>query len=86
MTSAAPEWTRPQNESALVHLGRRPLAEALGLVLPGGLAEERTMGRLVTRISRRRYTPAAVTAFAPCRARPGPPEDGGPEGARDPSR
>lgn len=53
---------------AVVNLGRKPLAEALGLVLPQSLADERTMWQLVTRMSRRSYAPAAEAALAPFRA------------------
>ncbi|MEW2509802.1 hypothetical protein [Streptomyces sp. NPDC046870] len=79
--AATDEWAAAVR--ALVNLGRKPLAEALGLDLPGDLEEERTMWQLVTRMSRRRYAPAAVTAFAPYRARPNRPEDSGPDAARN---
>ncbi|MEU7061467.1 hypothetical protein [Streptomyces sp. NPDC046197] len=55
---------------AMVNLGRKPLAEALGLVLPQQLAKERSMWQLVTRMSRRPYRDAADTAFAPYRLAP----------------
>ncbi|MGI5479452.1 hypothetical protein [Streptomyces lavendofoliae] len=55
---------------AMVNLGRKPLADALGLILPQQLAEERSMWQLVTRMSRRPYQDAADTAFAPYRAAP----------------
>jgi len=55
---------------ALVNVGRKPLAEALGLVLPQDLGEERTMWQLVTRMSSKPYAPAADTALAPYRVSP----------------
>ncbi|MGW2489579.1 hypothetical protein ACWCV9_20520 [Streptomyces sp. NPDC001606] len=66
--AATDEWAAAMR--ALVNLGRKPLAEALGLVLPGDLEQERAMWQLVTRMSRRPYAPAAATAFAPYRVRP----------------
>ncbi|MFD8393875.1 hypothetical protein ACFV2N_32890 [Streptomyces sp. NPDC059680] len=66
--AATDEWAAAVR--ALVNLGRKPLAEALGLVLPADLEDERTMWQLVTRMSRRRYAPAARAAFASYRARP----------------
>ncbi|MDI3409065.1 hypothetical protein [Streptomyces cavernicola] len=68
---ATDEWAAAVR--ALVNLGRKPLADALGLELPQELAAERTMWRLVTRMSRRPYHPAAEEAFAPFRAAPGEP-------------
>ncbi|MEU2502304.1 hypothetical protein [Streptomyces albogriseolus] len=65
---ATDEWAAAVR--AMVNLGRKPLADALGLVLPKQLAEERTMWQLVTRMSRRPYRDAADTAFAPYRAAP----------------
>ncbi|CCK24636.1 putative membrane protein [Streptomyces davaonensis JCM 4913] len=65
---ATDEWAAAVR--AMVNLGRKPLADSLGLVLPQQLAEERTMWRLVTRMSRRPYRDAADTAFAPYRAAP----------------
>ncbi|MER5402628.1 hypothetical protein [Streptomyces sp. NPDC002599] len=65
---ATDEWAAAVR--AMVNLGRKPLADALGLVLPQQLAEERTMWQLVTRMSRRPYRDAADTAFAPYRAAP----------------
>ncbi|MHB6910151.1 hypothetical protein [Streptomyces sp. CB02959] len=65
---ATDEWAAAVR--AMVNLGRKPLADALGLVLPQRLAEERTMWQLVTRMSRRPYRDAADTAFAPYRAAP----------------
>ncbi|WP_128380804.1 hypothetical protein [Streptomyces cavernae] len=67
--AATDEWAAAVR--ALVNLGRKPLAEALGLMLPQELADERTMWQLVTRMSRRPYAPAADAAFAPYRATPG---------------
>lgn len=64
--AATDEWAAAVR--ALVNLGRKPLAESLGLVLPKELADERTMWHLVTRMSRRPYAPAAEAAFAPYRA------------------
>lgn len=65
---ATDEWAAAVR--ALVNLGRKPLADALGLVLPQQLSEERTMWQLVTRMSRRPYRDAADSAFAPYRAAP----------------
>ncbi|MEV8414432.1 hypothetical protein AB0P45_12535 [Streptomyces niveus] len=65
---ATDEWAAAVR--AMVNLGRKPLADALGLVLPQQLAEERAMWQLVTRMSRRPYRDAADTAFAPYRAAP----------------
>ncbi|MCD9872595.1 hypothetical protein [Streptomyces guryensis] len=66
--AATDEWAAAVR--AMVNLGRKPLAEALGLVLPKDLHDERTMWHLVTRMSRRPYAPAARDAFAPYRAGP----------------
>ncbi|WP_405639583.1 hypothetical protein [Streptomyces sp. NBC_00019] len=65
---ATDEWAAAVR--AMVNLGRKPLADALGLVLPQRLAEERAMWQLVTRMSRRPYRDAADAAFAPYRAAP----------------
>ncbi|MET9759928.1 hypothetical protein ABZ016_12845 [Streptomyces sp. NPDC006372] len=65
---ATDEWAAAVR--AIVNLGRKPLADALGLVLPPQLSEERTMWQLVTRMSRRPYRDAADLAFAPYRAAP----------------
>ncbi|MGW4759765.1 hypothetical protein [Streptomyces chartreusis] len=65
---ATDEWASAVR--AMVNLGRKPLADALGLVLPQQLSEERVMWLLVTRMSRRPYRDAADTAFAPYRAAP----------------
>ncbi|MGW2553559.1 hypothetical protein [Streptomyces sp. NPDC001635] len=63
---------------ALVNVGRKPLADSLGLELPQDLAKEREMWTLVTRMSRRPYHDSAATAFAPFRTDPtslaGPPQ------------
>ncbi|KPI06027.1 hypothetical protein OK074_4251 [Actinobacteria bacterium OK074] len=66
--AATDEWAA--GVRALVNLGRKPLADALGLVLPKNLASERAMWQLVTRMSRRHYAPAAEAAFEPYRAEP----------------
>ncbi|MER6038316.1 hypothetical protein ABT133_31140 [Streptomyces sp. NPDC001835] len=68
---ATDEWAAAVR--ALVNLGRKPLADALGLVLPQQLSEERAMWQLVTRMSRRPYRDAADAAFAPYRAAPSDP-------------
>lgn len=65
---ATDEWAAAVR--AIVNLGRKPLADALGLVLPQQLAVERSMWQLVTRLSRRPYQDAADTAFEPYRAAP----------------
>lgn len=69
--AATDEWAAAVR--ALVNTGRKPLADALGLVLPQDLGKEREMWLLVTRMSRRPYRPAADAAFAPYRAEPAPP-------------
>lgn len=69
--AATDEWAAAVR--ALVNTGRKPLADALGLVLPQDLGKEREMWLLVTRMSRRPYRPAADAAFAPHRAEPAPP-------------
>lgn len=46
---------------ALVNLGRKPLADSLGLVLPPDLQSERAMWKLVTRQSRRPHVKGAET-------------------------
>ncbi|QIP84968.1 hypothetical protein GLX30_14085 [Streptomyces sp. Tu 2975] len=66
--AATDEWAAAVR--ALVNAGRKPLAEALGLVLPQDLGKEREMWLLVTRMSRRPYRPAADAALAPYRAAP----------------
>ncbi|WP_438484839.1 hypothetical protein [Streptomyces sp. S186] len=48
--SATDEWSAAVR--ALVNTGRKPLAESLGLVLPGKLAGEREMWALVSKMSR----------------------------------
>lgn len=63
--TATDEWAAAVR--ALVNLGRKPLANALGLLLPKDLQEERTMWQLVTRMSRRPYAPAARDALMPYR-------------------
>ncbi|WP_187370063.1 hypothetical protein [Streptomyces boluensis] len=65
---ATDEWAAAVR--ALVNLGRKPLADALGLELPQDLSAERTMWQLVTRMSRRPYHPAADALLAPFRAAP----------------
>lgn len=65
---ATDEWAAAMR--AMVNLGRKPLADALGLVLPQQLNQERAMWQLVTRMSRRPYRDAADPAFAPYRAAP----------------
>ncbi|MCS0603102.1 hypothetical protein NX794_18065 [Streptomyces sp. LP11] len=66
--AATDEWAAAVR--TLVNIGRKPLADALGLVLPKSLADERAMWLLVTRMSNRPYAPAADAAFAPYRADP----------------
>jgi hypothetical protein len=48
--SATDEWSAAVR--ALVNTGRKPLAESLGLLLPGELAREREMWALVSKMSR----------------------------------
>ncbi|MCX4826122.1 hypothetical protein OG883_41365 [Streptomyces sp. NBC_01142] len=66
--AATDEWAAAVR--ALVNLGRKPLADGLGLVLPKSLEDERRMWQLVTRISTKSYAPAADTAFEPYRIDP----------------
>lgn len=63
--AATDEWAAAVR--ALVNLGRKPLAEGLGLALPKSLDDERRMWQLVTRMSNRPYAPAADAAFQPYR-------------------
>ncbi|MCX5262453.1 hypothetical protein [Streptomyces sp. NBC_00199] len=49
--AATDEWAAAVR--ALVNLGRKPLAEGLGLALPKHLEDERRMWQLVTRMSKR---------------------------------
>jgi hypothetical protein len=53
---ATDEWAAAFR--GLVDLGRKPLAEALGLEMPGTLKQERKMWELASRMSRRRYSPS----------------------------
>ncbi|MGW3943896.1 hypothetical protein [Streptomyces phaeochromogenes] len=68
--AATDEWTAAVR--ALVNLGRKPLAEGLGLILPEELEEERAMWALVSKLSRVPYGDGA-TALDPYRAVPLPP-------------
>ncbi|MGO4757857.1 hypothetical protein AB4212_56225, partial [Streptomyces sp. 2MCAF27] len=68
--TATDEWAAAVR--ALVNVGRKPLAESLGLALPTELAAERTMWRLVSRLSRLPYHERAA-ALDPYRADPQPP-------------
>jgi hypothetical protein len=45
---------------AMVNVGRRPLTEALGLRLPGGIAHEREMWALVSKLARLPFDPRAA--------------------------
>jgi hypothetical protein len=65
--AATDEWAAAVK--ALVNLGRKPLAEALGLCLPPTLAEERSMWALVCRLSRLPYHERAA-ALDQYRAQP----------------
>ncbi|MEO3855414.1 hypothetical protein [Acrocarpospora sp. B8E8] len=56
--SSTDEWAA--SVRALVNVGRKPLAESLGLKLPADLAAERTMWDLVTKLSRIPYHERAV--------------------------
>ncbi|MET7782876.1 hypothetical protein ABZT28_45480 [Streptomyces sp. NPDC005388] len=66
--AATDEWAAAVR--ALVNLGRRPLADGLGLAFPKSLEDERRMWQLVTRMSNRPYAPAANSAFQPYRIDP----------------
>ncbi|MFJ9415885.1 hypothetical protein ACIRPT_17150 [Streptomyces sp. NPDC101227] len=61
--NATDEWAAAVR--ALVNTGRKPLAEALGVVLPHRLADERRMWRLLSTLHRRPYQEraAALDAF-----------------------
>ncbi|MFG2334295.1 hypothetical protein ACGFMM_32490 [Streptomyces sp. NPDC048604] len=78
--SATDEWSAAVR--ALVNTGRKPLAESLGLVLPGELARERDMWALVSKMSRLPHHERAA-ALDPYRAKPpeGPPTPAGDSGA-----
>lgn len=54
---------------AMVNLGRPPLAAALGLELPGLMADERTMWALVTELARERYRPELAVGLDTFRGR-----------------
>ncbi|MET9121525.1 hypothetical protein [Streptomyces sp. NPDC004528] len=71
--AATDEWAAAVR--ALVNLGRKPLADGLGLALPKSLEDERRMWQLVTRMSTKPYAQAADTAFEPYRI--GLPQAGG---------
>ncbi|KAK1181407.1 hypothetical protein B7755_026655 [Streptomyces sp. NBS 14/10] len=68
--TATDEWAAAVR--ALVNVGRKPLAESLGLALPSELAAERTMWTLVCLLSRAPYHERAA-ALDPYRADPQPP-------------
>lgn len=51
---ATDEWAAAFR--GLIDIGRKPLADALGLALPGTLEQERTMWELQSRLSRRPYS------------------------------
>lgn len=59
---------------AVVDVGRVPLAEALGLVLPDRLADERTMWQTVGWLVTFHYDPRAATALDPYRKQTKPAE------------
>ncbi|MFD9302549.1 hypothetical protein ACFWCB_07610 [Streptomyces sp. NPDC060048] len=65
--SATDEWSAAVR--ALVNSGRKPLAESLGLVLPGELAGERQMWALVSKMSRLPHHDRAA-GLDPFRAKP----------------
>lgn len=74
---ATDEWAAAVR--GLVDLGRKPLADALGLFLPDTIAQEREMWTLVSRRARRAYGDWAA-GLDKFRARPGPAaggQDGG---------
>jgi hypothetical protein len=66
---ATDEWAAAVR--GLVDLGRKPLADALGLDLPGTLEQEREMWTLVSRRARRAHGDWAAD-LDPFRSRPGP--------------
>lgn len=66
---AVDEWAAAVR--ALVNVGRKPLAESLGLALPSDLEAERTMWGLVTKLSRLPYSERRA-ALDPYRAGGGP--------------
>jgi len=59
---------------ALVNVGRKPLAEALGLELPQDLARERDMWRKVGWLTKYRYNDQLVSLLQPYRRAPSPDE------------
>ncbi|WP_405540301.1 hypothetical protein OG787_50910 [Streptomyces sp. NBC_00075] len=65
--TATDEWAAAVR--ALVNVGRKPLAEALGLVLPPDLAGERTMWNLITQLAQH-PDPERDISLNPYRARP----------------
>jgi len=65
--SATDEWSAAVR--ALVNTGRKPLAESLGLLLPGKLACEREMWALVSKMSRLPHHERAA-GLDPFRAKP----------------
>src|SRR5437879_6545061 len=60
--AATDEWAAAVR--ALVNVGRKPLAESLGLALPSSLEGERAMWALVTELSRLRYHERAAALDA----------------------
>ncbi|MCM2430797.1 hypothetical protein [Streptomyces sp. RKAG337] len=66
---AVDEWAAAVR--ALVNVGRKPLAESLGLALPSDLEAERTMWALVTKLSRLPYNERR-SALDPYRSGGGP--------------
>ncbi|MEU9083330.1 hypothetical protein [Streptomyces sp. NPDC048357] len=65
--SATDEWSAAVR--ALVNTGRKPLAQSLGLLLPGDLAREREMWALVSKMSRLPHHERAA-GLDPFRAKP----------------
>jgi hypothetical protein len=60
--STTDQWAA--SVQALVNLGRKPLAEALGYVLPGDVEAERELWRLVNRLVTREYDPRIAGRLA----------------------
>ncbi|KPC59396.1 hypothetical protein [Streptomyces chattanoogensis] len=74
--NATDEWAAAVR--ALVNTGRKPLAEALGVVLPHRLADERRMWRLLSTLHRRPYHERAAALDAYRVTLPGTDQPNGP--------
>jgi hypothetical protein len=68
--TATDEWSA--SVQALVNVGRKPLAEALGLELPAKLAKERHMWRVVNEFVKRPFDPGIMKLLDEYRSKPPP--------------